>query len=132
MEVAIFCCFDVCSVRPPQVFQVKAKISTVRPAFPDYISVSYDYDAGYQFLTITLNYKALFKVFLSQYLSWWSFRIFDFFFFLLTKKYLSNFTLTLPFSFSSLPFDNFLSYHLMQCSKVSTSLNETSFRNGLF
>ena len=36
-------CFDVCSVRPPQIFPVQAKISTVRPVFPNYISVSYDY-----------------------------------------------------------------------------------------
>ena len=42
-KVAIFRCFDVCSVRPPQIFQVQAKISTVRPVFPDYLSVSYDY-----------------------------------------------------------------------------------------
>ena len=41
-KVTIFRCFDVCSVRPPQVFQVQAKISTVWPVFPDYLSVSYD------------------------------------------------------------------------------------------
>ena len=40
-KVNIFCCFDVCPVRPPQIFQVQAKILTVRPAFPDYLSVSY-------------------------------------------------------------------------------------------
>ena len=45
-KVAIFCCFDVCSVRPPQIFQVQAKISTVLPVFPDYLSVSYDYVAN--------------------------------------------------------------------------------------
>ena len=28
-----FCCFDVCSVRSPQIFQVQAKISTERPCF---------------------------------------------------------------------------------------------------
>ena len=43
-KVAIFCCFDVCSVRPPQICQVQAKISTVRPVLPDYPSASYDYD----------------------------------------------------------------------------------------
>ena len=43
-KVAIFCCFDVCSVRPPQICQVQAKISTVRPVLPDYRSASYDYD----------------------------------------------------------------------------------------
>ena len=42
-KVAIFRCFDVCSVWPPQIFQVQAKISTVRSVFPDYLSVSYDY-----------------------------------------------------------------------------------------
>ena len=42
-KVTIFHCFDVCSVRPPQIFQVQAKISTVRPMLPDYLSVSYDY-----------------------------------------------------------------------------------------
>ena len=42
-KIAIFCCFDVCSVRPPQTFQVQAKISTVQPVFPDYLSVSCDY-----------------------------------------------------------------------------------------
>ena len=44
-KVAIFRCFDVCSVRPPQIFQVQAKVSTVRLVFPDYLSVSYDYAA---------------------------------------------------------------------------------------
>ena len=43
-KVTIFCCFDVSSVWPPQIFQVQAKISTVRPVFPDYLSISYDYD----------------------------------------------------------------------------------------
>ena len=42
-KVAIFCCFDVCSVQLPWIFQVQAKISTVRPVFPDYLSMSYDY-----------------------------------------------------------------------------------------
>ena len=45
-NTTIFRCFDVCSVRPPQTFQVEVKISTVRPAFPDYLSVSYDYCQG--------------------------------------------------------------------------------------
>ena len=39
----MFRCFDVCSVRPPQIFQVQAKISAVRPVFPDYLSGFYDY-----------------------------------------------------------------------------------------
>ena len=30
-------------MRPPQIFQAQAKISTVPPVFPDYLSVSYDY-----------------------------------------------------------------------------------------
>ena len=38
-----FCCFDVFLVRPPQKFQVHDKIPTIRPLFPDYLSVSYDY-----------------------------------------------------------------------------------------
>ena len=46
-KVAIFCCFDVFSLRPPHIFQVQAKISTVRPAFPDCISVSSDCDERY-------------------------------------------------------------------------------------
>ena len=44
MKAAIFCCFDVYPVRPPQKFQVQAKISTKWPVFPDYLSASYDYD----------------------------------------------------------------------------------------
>ena len=42
-KATIFCCFDVFSVRPPQIFHVQTKISTKRPVFPDYLSVSYDY-----------------------------------------------------------------------------------------
>ena len=42
-KVAVFRCFYVCYARPPQVFQVQAKISTLRPVFPDYLSISYDY-----------------------------------------------------------------------------------------
>ena len=41
VKAAIFPCFDVFPVRPPQ--KVQAKISTKRPVFPDYLSVSYDY-----------------------------------------------------------------------------------------
>ena len=33
----------ICPDRSPQTFQVQAKISTVRPVFPEYLSVSYDY-----------------------------------------------------------------------------------------
>ena len=40
----MFCCFDVCFIRPPQTFLVQVKIPTVRPVFPDYLSVSYDYE----------------------------------------------------------------------------------------
>ena len=43
-KVTIFCCCDVCSVQPPQIFKVQAKISIVWPMFPDYLSFSYDYD----------------------------------------------------------------------------------------
>ena len=39
-KVTIFCCFNVF---PHQIFQVEAKISTIRPVFPDYLLVSYDY-----------------------------------------------------------------------------------------
>ena len=39
-KVAIFRCFDVCSVWPPQIFKVQAKISTVRPVLPAYLPVS--------------------------------------------------------------------------------------------
>ena len=53
-KVAIFRCFDVCSVRPPQIFQVQAKISTVWPVFPDYISVLYD-TSGKNFEFFLLN-----------------------------------------------------------------------------
>ena len=42
-KVAIFRCFDVYSVLPPQIFQAQAKISKVRPVFPDYLSVSYGF-----------------------------------------------------------------------------------------
>ena len=44
-KATIFCCFDVFFVRLPQIFQVHAKMSTIRPVFPDYFSVSYDCDA---------------------------------------------------------------------------------------
>ena len=42
-KATIFRCFDLFSVRPPQIFQVQAKTSTIQPIFPDYLSVSYDY-----------------------------------------------------------------------------------------
>ena len=39
------CSFDVfpCTTCISQKFQVQAKIPTMRPLFPDYLSVSYDY-----------------------------------------------------------------------------------------
>ena len=43
-KATIFCCFDVFSAQPPQIFQAQAKISTTRPVLPDYLSVSYDYE----------------------------------------------------------------------------------------
>ena len=49
-KVTIVRCFDVCSAQPPQIFQVKAKIS-VRSD----LSVSYDYDLAKR--------KSLMKVF---------------------------------------------------------------------
>ena len=51
-KVNIFRCFDVCSVQPPQIFQVLIKISTVRPVFPDYLSVPYDYVQTYNFFNL--------------------------------------------------------------------------------
>ena len=52
-KATIFCCFDVFSIRRSRLFQVQAKISTIRPpVFPDYPSVSYDYD-----LTLEKNYS---------------------------------------------------------------------------
>ena len=41
-KATIFRCFDVFSVWPPQTFQVQAKISIIRPVFPDYLSVCYE------------------------------------------------------------------------------------------
>ena len=41
---AFFCCFDVFPVRPPQEFQVRAKISTLWPVFRSYLSVSFNCD----------------------------------------------------------------------------------------
>ena len=41
---AFFCCFDVFPVRPPQEFQVRAKISTLWPVFWSYLSVSFNCD----------------------------------------------------------------------------------------
>ena len=38
-------------IRPPWIFQVQAKTSTVRPVFPDYLSVSYDYGFRQNFST---------------------------------------------------------------------------------
>ena len=37
------CSFDVFSVRPPQMFHIQTEISTIRPVFQDYFSVTYDY-----------------------------------------------------------------------------------------
>ena len=62
-KVTIFRCFDVCSVRPPEIFQVQGKISTVRPVFPDYLSVSYDIDLNScfskMFVSISLSPAAV-------------------------------------------------------------------------
>ena len=35
------------SLWQPQIFQVQAKLSTIRPVFPYYLSVSYNYDSKY-------------------------------------------------------------------------------------
>ena len=53
-----FVVFDVCSVRPVQIFQVQAKISTLRPVFPDYLSVSLDatlWTLGSRYWTLSLT-----------------------------------------------------------------------------
>ena len=42
LQAAIFCYFDVLSIRPPQKFQAQGRISTIRPVFLVYLSVSYD------------------------------------------------------------------------------------------
>ena len=42
-KATIFRCLGVFSVRPPQIFQVQTEISTIRPVFPDFLSVSCDY-----------------------------------------------------------------------------------------
>ena len=57
-KATIFRCFDVSSVRPPQIFQVQAKISTVRPVFPNYLSVSYDY-VSYDVININILHHVL-------------------------------------------------------------------------
>ena len=43
--VAIFRCVDVCSVRPPQIFQAEAKMS-------EYLSFSYGYGLNFVYLNI--------------------------------------------------------------------------------
>ena len=53
-KATIFCCFHVFSVRSPQIFQVQAKISTIGPVFPEYLSVSDNCD--------TKEYRYLNKV----------------------------------------------------------------------
>ena len=57
-KAIIFRCFDVSPVRPPQIFQVQPKISTVRPVFPDYLSVSYDY-VSYDVININILHHVL-------------------------------------------------------------------------
>ena len=54
----IFRCFDICSVRPPQIFQVKAKMSTVRALLPHQLYISYDY--GLQITKATLGKNCIF------------------------------------------------------------------------
>ena len=41
VKAAKFCFFDVFSVRPPQKFQVLAKISTIQRVFADYLKKDY-------------------------------------------------------------------------------------------
>ena len=54
-KVTIFCYFDVCSVRPPKIFHIQGKISTVQSVFPDYLSLSYDYDISWNFMLLLGN-----------------------------------------------------------------------------
>ena len=42
-KATTFCCFDVFSVRPPQIFQFQTKKMLIRPVFPDYLFVCYNY-----------------------------------------------------------------------------------------
>ena len=58
MKATIFRCFDLFPVRPPQKFQVQAKITTMQPVLSDYLSVSYDYDN----FTMKLPGKTIFKL----------------------------------------------------------------------
>ena len=64
-KVAIFFCFDVCSVRPPRIFQVQRKTSTVQPVFRDYLTVSFDYNQFYFYMPLPIKMtleKIIFKV----------------------------------------------------------------------
>ena len=56
-KATIFCCLNVFSVRPLQIFQVQSKISTMRPVFPDYFSVFYEYAdiKFYYFYTLVID-----------------------------------------------------------------------------
>ena len=58
-KVVIFCCFGVGSVRPPHIFQIQAKISTVRVVFPDYLSVSYDYGENNQYIEFLVELNVI-------------------------------------------------------------------------
>ena len=51
-----YCCFDLFSVQPPQIFQAQAKISTIRPVLPKYLSVSYEYEYINWFSYLTKGY----------------------------------------------------------------------------
>ena len=55
IKVAVFCCFDVFCLRPPQIFQGQAKIWKIWHVFPDYLSVSYDYASNKEALDIHLK-----------------------------------------------------------------------------
>ena len=52
-----FCCFNVFHPRPPQKFQVQAKILAIWCLFPDYFSISYDDDKTC--IKTLQNYKIL-------------------------------------------------------------------------
>ena len=59
-KTTIFRCFDVFFVRPPQIFQVQAKISTIRPVCQDCLSdyaLTYDLNNFKSRLTDTFYYN---------------------------------------------------------------------------
>ena len=50
------------SVRPPQIFQVKAKMLTIRSVFPDFLSISYNHEKNYEQTGTRLAHVKLLEV----------------------------------------------------------------------